>query len=891
MKLQPEIIRRLTEDFNFKTQNGYLRYGVCPSCHQKELFTSIDNPWILRCGRENKCGAEIVTKELYADLFNSWSERYTSTELTPNAAAEAYLSEGRGLDVSAFRGCFTQECYLEEGKGSATVRFALPNGAWWERIIDRPERFDRKANFRGRFAGEWWCNPAVSLDNRKELWITEGIFDALSLNQAGVVAVSIMTAGNYPEKALAALADVYKDKQRPVLVWALDNGNAGERAIKKHVQRSHVEGWQAIAAIPAQPALPGAAEAKPQDWNDLLLRNQLEPHHLKKYRHNGALLLAPNAYDKALLIFEYTERQEFHFEYDSRLFWFKLDIERHMKAIDRIMDSGRAATEDLARRMALKESGAIKEIANCYPVPLYFQRSEPTDEAWYYLRVSFPGRTPPAKGTFTAAQLSSASEFKKRLLHVAKGAIYTGNTTQLDRLIRQDLPVIKEVKTQNFIGYNKEWGAWVFNEFAVRGGRVYALNSEDYFELDGSSVKSLSTKPELRINPEPSEFITTWIDDVWSAFGVQGYVALAFWLGSLFAEQVRGKYESYPFLEIVGEPGTGKSTLIDFLWRLCGRDDYEGFDPSKATNAGRSRNFAQVANLPVVLIEGDRDDGRSGAFDFNELKNMWNGRGVVARGVKSNNNETYEPRFKGSLVIAQNAVVEASPAVMERIVHIFTSKANHNEMTREAAERLEQIGVEKVSGFILRATCKEQDIMGLVEEVYPQVNKALLADPDIRHVRIAKNHAQIIAFVRALGLFLPIPDDRLQATCDALHDMARQRVSAIGADAPIVREFWEAFDYLNDSVRYGVNHYGENDEGLIAVSFPHLMQEAALSRVQFPPLNEVKNQLKAGKQNVFVGVKAVRSAVSKARNTGVGMVGDHAPEIVRCWIFKRNKNR
>lgn len=44
------------------------------------------------------------------------------------------------------------------------------------------------------------------------------------------------------------------------------------------------------------------------------------------------------------------------------------------------------------------------------------------------------------KATFTAAQLTSAGEFKKRLLHVAKGAVYTGTTLQLDRICKQALP-------------------------------------------------------------------------------------------------------------------------------------------------------------------------------------------------------------------------------------------------------------------------------------------------------------------------------------------------------------------------------------------------------------------------------------------------------------------
>ncbi|MGC6226663.1 hypothetical protein [Proteus mirabilis] len=51
------------------------------------------------------------------------------------------------------------------------------------------------------------------------------------------------------------------------------------------------------------------------------------------------------------------------------------------------------------------------------------------------MRVDFP-RQPQVKATFTASQLTSASEFKKRLLHVAKGAVYIGTTLQLDRICK-----------------------------------------------------------------------------------------------------------------------------------------------------------------------------------------------------------------------------------------------------------------------------------------------------------------------------------------------------------------------------------------------------------------------------------------------------------------------
>ena len=82
-------------------------------------------------------------------------------------------------------------------------------------------------------------------------------------------------------------------------------------------------------------------------------------------------------------------------------------------------------------------------------------------------------------------------------------------------------------------------------------------------------------------------------------------------------------------LLIKGEPGTGKSTLLEFLWKLSGRADYEGIELSKASHAGRWRSLEQLANLPLVLMEGDRDEssGRQrNTFDLNEAKGLYNGK-------------------------------------------------------------------------------------------------------------------------------------------------------------------------------------------------------------------------------------------------------------------------
>ncbi|WP_050747348.1 hypothetical protein [Sodalis glossinidius] len=124
--LHGEIIQRLIKEFQFVEQGEYLRKGICPYCKKRELFTSIEKPYVLRCGRENKCGSEVIVKAHYDDLFSHWSERYLPTTKQPHAAAEAYLREGRGLDMALIAGCYTQESYHQKGLGTGRCVFPCP---------------------------------------------------------------------------------------------------------------------------------------------------------------------------------------------------------------------------------------------------------------------------------------------------------------------------------------------------------------------------------------------------------------------------------------------------------------------------------------------------------------------------------------------------------------------------------------------------------------------------------------------------------------------------------------------------------------------------------------------------------------------------------------------
>lgn len=923
-----EIAEKLKADFNMKEAGGkHLRKGECPSCKQKTMWTYSASPWVVRCERTNHCGYEAHARELYPDLFESWTERFQAPEeakppeqRNPNAAAEAYLKINRGFDLALIKGTYVQETHYDSraengrGAGSSTVRFAFAD-TWWERLIDRPWRFGKKkAVFKpgGSYGGLWWALPSLSFLDvgpqapadaptpPTELWLVEGIFDAIALSHHGIAAVGLLSCNNYPEKALAELRALLQRQggtvPEPKLVWALDADKAGRSFTVKHVKRAREDGWECTAA-----QIPQRGKGK-VDWNDLHQRDRLGEKDLKEYRYHGELLIAEKAEDKALLIYNHTGKTTFDLEHGNRLYWFRLDLDRYDKARTAIIEHIAAGdmppmSDDAIRDKALSDSLTLQPIANCVPRALYYQRNEVTAEAWYYFRVNFPAGHE-VKGTFTAGQLSTASEFKKQLLHMAAGAMYSGSSAQLERMMLRQLDNIKIVQTVDFIGYSAPHKTYLLgSKVAVREGQIHESNAEDYFEFDQLSIKTLQRSITLGVNTNREDYDRTWVQHLWSAFGAKGYVALAFWFGSLFAEQVRELQQSFPFLEIVGEPGAGKTTLIQFMWKLFGRD-YEGFDPSKSTAAGRLRTFTQVSNLPIVLIESDRET-KSGAaahvrsFDWDELKDVYNGNSIRTTGVKTGGNETYDPPFRASIVISQNNQVQASQAIMERICHMTFDTKGFTPASYESAKALERVDIESVSGFILAALRREAEAVATIAGEVDQHIGFLLDQDGIHKPRVAKNHAQVLAMASALRKVVRISDEQFDQVRAQIVTMARERQQSINADHPLVQDFWESFDYLDNlgvatargiEFKPQLNH--SRDDDLIAVNLNQYVQFASEKRQQVPVLSELKKVLRTSKTRRFVEIKSVNSAIL-SRNDG----GLEAPKTVHCWVFERPSAR
>lgn len=921
-RINEQVKSRLLRDYGMRDAGQYLRGGKCPKCDKKELFANAESPRLIICGRKDKCGHEEEVRSLYPDIFEDCSSQVQG-DPNPTAAADFYLAQVRGFDLQYLRGAYAQELYQDQKLNlvSATVRFPLPGGSWWERLIDQAGRFPRKANFApgSSYQGQAWTLPGRTIADyaaADQIWLVEGIFDAIALEQGdfrsardpehpvhhsrpgadgdaaepgapveNLLPASLMSCYNYPEAFLRdlriAIASGPTPTRSPLLIFTLDLGAAGTEYTRKFVKQARAEGWNVAAAQVRLDDEPGAK----LDWNDLLLRDRLGHAARRRYRWAGDVLVARDEREKAFLIWREKQWSSFSFVFESRTWWASFsDSAIDERIAEGFKDDPKLSIADFEtkREFAAREVGRVEMLANCTFSALYFERNVTTDTSAYWLRIDRPGNYPTIKASFPGPAMAGTGEFRKRLMSVASGAIWTGEQHHLDRITLRQMPV-RDVTGIEFTGYCRDHDVYVLGDIAVHAGRVYRLNDDGYFDIGRTAIK-LRTPERLldRIDYDPDRLDTRWVEDVWAAWGAKGFIVTAFFCLALVAEQLRETQKSLGFLEVTGIAGSGKTTLIEFLWKLFGRENYEGFDPAKSTQAGIARELAKAANLPVIFIEGDRTDDvpHSKRFDWEETKTLYNGRATRTRGVKSDGLETYSPPFRGAFAIVQNDPVNASRAVLERIMSAHFDKEGWSPATKAAAERIENWPIEPVSGFVVHFARREAEILKYYRERYTLAEVDLMSIDGVHNGRLIKNHAQLMAMLDCLQLVLPMREEWLLAGRALIRRMTIERHQAVASDHPDIETFWERFYFIegkqsptSDAL---INH-SRDPETTIAISLIELEARCADLRVPLPEINKLRKLLKSSKRHPFVATKTVNSING----------GPSGNRSVQCWVFQR----
>ena len=467
--LVPEIQAHLSHDYAMKQSQKYLEQGICPSCHKKTLWTWRENPWNIQCNRQSKCAYEVTAKALYPELWQDLFKRHPPTIKNKNATADAYMQLVRGLPLNKVQGLYQQSRIYNKATGQhhASIRFFLNQAktTYWERVIDAEAELERKANFGGKrhadgtlYTGQYWQPDGMQILHGDTIYITEGIFDCLSLWVNDYKAVAALTCGNFPEQLI-------KQYQHNHIQWiyALDNDKAGRKFNLKHIKTLRQQKQTVTCAMPSN-------HSEKVDWNDLHRLKKINAVNMQDYHYWGACLIAKTAIERALLIYHHKGRALFTFPFKKKLYGFDLKTQKYEEQLQELQKQTEtdlsknteldSIAMDKLKEKALKASRSLSMIANCVPEFLYTQQNPITDELFYFIRITFPdGRT--TKNTMTGVQLATTNDFRKRMLSMASGAIFKGTKNHHEHLLDQWMTHINEVETVPYVGYEKKYDIYV----------------------------------------------------------------------------------------------------------------------------------------------------------------------------------------------------------------------------------------------------------------------------------------------------------------------------------------------------------------------------------------------------------------------------------------------
>lgn len=905
-----EIVNALKNDsqlkFKKESTDGILQQGTCPKCDKPEMYISSLQPWLLRCGRSNKCGHTESTRQRYSDLFDNYSERNPPTLADPIATARAYLTENRGFNSGKIAGWYEQgtlPIYGDKGqkiKDAITVRVPLFNG-YWERLVDRKDvslNNKKKTHIKKgtSFKNLGWVPPGQTIEKGDWVFITEAIFKSIALFHADfselkfkVKTIAAISSSNLPR-------DFIKEHQGKNITWVLaeDNDNAGITASKKFRNELKKMGERVRVALPRYGA----------DWDDEWRNENLDAQYIKDSLWRGEYVCAENFKDAGFWMFAKTQQSFIRYDYEYRMYrlaFNRIRAEKEGSAdMSELHGCWALSAEAYTQMETIKNSFLayfdIELIAPCKPDFLYAERDPLTRELSFFMRVDFGNGAPRIQERMNSNALVNGKNFHTALVSMAPGAAFYGTEKDwrfiYDNWFRSK-EASEEIRSIRFIGYDEGFGGYVFPDYGIINGKLVEKDSLGLITSSGKKVKTNLQGIDFCMPNTTAKL--DWFNDIELAFGINGLVTLAFWFGTFFSEQLRKALGFFPFLEMSGKPGTGKSTLLEFFWKASGRiGRYEGINPAKYSDSARARVMTRLSGMPMVMIEGDTDDAKQ-KFDMNEMKDSFNGAPIRGIGVKTTGGETIEPPFRCGFIVAQNNEADVDKPMVSRFIHLHFTESHFSEKGYKLLSTFRDMTTEDASAFMYRSLINEKVIVDFILERFKENRTLFKQSPSIKMERIQETHALVLACFSALKfVFGESVTEKNDLIAKYLLDRGAERSSRMVDDHADVQTFWEVFQKINirdvkdPDYQYCprtkeeevLNH--SKDEQVISIRLVDVAQRAEAMRYRIPIVKELKKLLKNSTHYKYLGQSPIRSKLETEGATD-------KPKLVRCWNFERPK--
>lgn len=737
-----EYDRRLAEGFKASTfvtpqtkkTGDYWGPCTCPVCGKKnKAYTFAESPRKLMCNSASceayKDNGGVSMAEILDITFDIEKE-YPSSPKEPNRTSDAYL-QSRGLKKT-LKNSGTMHWKDIRGSGQGGVMFdAGKNIAGKQVFTGRLYKTPTSGGKSHHSASVTGCivkHPGIKHDYAKPVHLVEGPIDSYSLEEMGAQAISVISTSQDPVKLQHHLKEYKK------IILCFDWDDSGIRCTKKFLK--------------VFPDAEVMFMEKGKDWNDLLCSGPIAQATAKlkgnrqQYLDNGRLALASNPHEYGRLYWELFKKSGLYIFAGST--WFS-----------EIMTRGKDEPTPKMERCGLFTIEVL-----CF---IDVGGAMNNKEYHYKLKIH-PVGSRPIECIATYRDLSTARDFNAFLLRTCK-CTFEGKTNAMTAILVEiagaKAPVARKTE---YLGLDHVSGWWVSNEWAVdQNGGHHQKDDNGLFKVNQSEMlmpaEQAMSKNIIAPSLNPTYSIQQIYKLITDAFPVVGPIGFAWFVGSIFVNEVKKSLGFSPFLSIFGSAGTGKTCFVEELQLLQGWDS-EGRDLSNSSSdKGQSRELYGASGMFRAFLEVTEENEKK-LFSFINILAAYNRGGGSIKAQKTNDNSVNESNLYCALLFCQNVEVWHNKQQKTRNVSLHFTEENLNEATKAAYEKLIAIPKEDKATVTVSILKKRKEFMGSFDEEY----KTTLADLEfVPPGRVRNNYALILSWHRLFCKIFSIENEIFQS--------------------------------------------------------------------------------------------------------------------------------
>ena len=706
-----------TEDAGFRVSN-------CHSC--KEIFTHYHE----------------FPHRYEKDFFKAFKDKNPEIkfeELDPEEQAKHYLAS-RGIPVESIR---PGAARVENG----TVYFQDSTGEYLNgrRIAPKPGE-DKSHNKQGSKTGKKYFKASEKYSNNKPVYVAEAPLKAMALNAEGLQAISVYSSHINKDNALF---DDFRDCD---LRGAFDNDEAGLEALKDFIQIRVKQGKLVDNTTKHEGHL--LSDKPGEDWDDYLKTKGI-PKDIEKtvtrWNENAYIALAESAEEWAKRMQGKKRHIPSVFIYDGATYGATIKVEGAKENIE--MFKFCDAVVNLEARI--------------------IDKTDLDRESYSWaLKIAAKGKAPKYVRNVGASEIKGES--LETLLLKSAEVVFDADSRKWKPFVKFlfSNKTVPEATRIDYAGYHLDSEYFITPHWGIsREGQLLIPDSIGSYKLKEQKKNIIplgtnlfeSLPKDIKTPDVRKKLARLFINLFCQAYPIDGGLVLTYAIAAMFSPLYKESGAGFPFLGLLGEPGSGKTDRVRMILEVFGVQA-EGVSLQSANKKGWIRELSHLSGVLYFMDEAndeDRGSSRDKLSEFEEkAKSYYKKTTTQTQGARDNGNSIHKNFFRSAFIFAYNNSPWRTEAMRERTIEIRVRK-EHLEIEgagdafrkwRDEIERLDRV----LAGI------------GILETVLPSIHASWKKERDkaqgelrehFSDARVTEDMALLLAVNRIIRKELEINSD------------------------------------------------------------------------------------------------------------------------------------